>query len=572
MSPLRSMANSSEPDDAAPYQVLARRFRPRSFPELVGQDEVLASLRHALASGRIPHALVFAGSRGVGKTTSARILARALNCERGPTPDPCGTCATCRSLLDGTNPDVIEIDAASHNGVDDIRELREHVGFATMGSRYRVYILDEAHMLSTAAWNAFLKTLEEPPPNVVFVLATTEVHKIPATIRSRCQVLFFRRVGTVDIERRLAALCEREGVALPAAVLAAIAQDSHGGMRDAETTLERVLPLARSLGAGFDLDAYWRLAHRVGLARCLEVAEALAQGDARTAVRFARELASAGLDERAALGDVVGLLRAALLLAVDGAESDLVDHQGEVRTRLQALAKQADPTRLDAMLQAAIRGRARLRDHDDRQLVLELTFLHMARAGELPTLGQLVAELRAGEPGSGTATPQAAPAMAPASPAVPRPQAAAAAVPPAAPAADLRARLLARLVQLDKRRIAEAIERCVVRDPDAGGVVRVEPQTDQRLFLDRLGYEGVKQDLKRLLSELCGKEVRVLVVAPQPTAAPALAPHPAARNVATPPPPGSVQSPAVRKVVEKFEGEILDVTRAADAAEEPNDP
>ena len=215
-----------EPD--APYQVVARRFRPQTFQELVGQDEVTQSLRLALAQKKVPHAFLFSGSRGVGKTTSARILARCLNCEKGPTPDPCGECELCKSILDGSNPDVIEIDAASNNGVDDVRQLREHAGFATMRSRYRVIILDEVHMLSKPAFNALLKTLEEPPPGVVFVLATTELHKVLDTIRSRCQVLLFRRVGERDLLERLRMIASKEGVAVPEDVLADIATSVRG--------------------------------------------------------------------------------------------------------------------------------------------------------------------------------------------------------------------------------------------------------------------------------------------------------------------------------------------------------
>ena len=194
--------STGKPRADAPYQVVARRFRPKAFGEMVGQDAIQSTLRAELAGGRVPHAFLFAGSRGVGKTTTARILARCLNCEKGPTVEPCGTCSLCVSILDGSNPDVIEVDAASHNGVDDVRALRDRVAFAAMRSRYKVYILDEAHMLSKGAWNALLKTLEEPPPGVVFVLATTELHKVPDTIRSRCQVLHFRRIGDTDIKTR----------------------------------------------------------------------------------------------------------------------------------------------------------------------------------------------------------------------------------------------------------------------------------------------------------------------------------------------------------------------------------
>src|SRR5258708_5534083 len=235
----------NETKGAVPYQVVARRFRPKAFDEVVGQDVILQSLRTALQQQRIPHAFLFAGSRGVGKTTLARILARCLDCEQGPTPEPCGTCALCRSILEGSNTDVVEIDAASYRRIDDMRKVIESVGFASMRSRYRVFILDEAHMLTKEAFNALLKTLEEPPPKVVFVLATTELHKVPETIRSRCQVHLFQRIGDDPIVRRLRMIAQQDGVKVPDQVLAEIAATVRGGMRDAETALERVLPIAR---------------------------------------------------------------------------------------------------------------------------------------------------------------------------------------------------------------------------------------------------------------------------------------------------------------------------------------
>src|SRR5690606_29195296 len=285
---------------------------------------VVATLSGALGSGRVPHAFLFAGSRGVGKTTCARILARALNCERGVSATPCGECATCRAVLRGENPDVVEIDAASHNLVDDVRELRERVALASMGSRYKVYILDEVHMLTRNAFNAFLKTLEEPPANVVFVLATTEPHKVPETIRSRCQILLFRRIGEPDIVQRLQRIVAAEQVRVHDAVLEEIAASCRGGMRDAETTLERVLPVARETDGEFDLDAYRALVHRVGIERVIEVTEELCAGRAAAALHFADEVIASGIDEREALGELLDVLRALLLLLVDGQETALV--------------------------------------------------------------------------------------------------------------------------------------------------------------------------------------------------------------------------------------------------------
>ena len=372
--------DKDNPDDV-PYQVVARRFRPQTFQELVGQDEVLQSLRRALQQGNVPHAFLFSGSRGVGKTTSARILARCLNCEKGPTPEPCGKCVQCLSILDGSNPDVLEIDAASNNSVDDVRRLRESVGYATMTSRYRVVILDEAHMMSKGAFNAFLKTLEEPPPGVVFVLATTELHKVPETIRSRCQVLLFRRVGEQDLQKRLRMIADRDGVQIADEVLAEIAMSVRGGVRDAETALERVLPLAREAGAKFDLQAYRTLVARVGIDATVAVVEALLAGDARAGLHFARDLQQHGTDEREALGEIVEVLRWLQLMKVDGGDSGLVPLSGAIRERLVKLAADAPALRLDAMLGAGLLGRERLRLLVDRGAVFEVALVRMAEAG-----------------------------------------------------------------------------------------------------------------------------------------------------------------------------------------------
>jgi DNA polymerase-3 subunit gamma/tau len=538
----------------APYQVVARRFRPKGFDEVVGQDAVLQSLRLSLQQQRIPHAFLFAGSRGVGKTTMARILARCLNCERGPTPEPCGTCALCQATLDGSNTDVVEIDAASHNSVEDIRSMRERVGFAAMHSRYRVYILDEAHMLSRQAWNAFLKTLEEPPPNVVFVLATTELHKVPETIRSRCQVLLFKRIGDDDIVARLLSIAQREGVAIDDLVLHEIAAGSRGGMRDAETALERVLPAAREQGRAFDLAAYRELFARVGQDAAAEVVSSLLRGDAAPALHFARELQQSGVDEREALGELVEVLRWLLLLVVDGQDSGLVAVTGALRQRLQELARMANRNQLEAMIQAGLLGRERLRRLEDRGVVFELTLVRMAQAGALPALSDLLAEVRAGATRAPVpaATPPAAGAAArgpgaaqPQSP-VPAPPVPGAAK-PEGPAPGLRARVLALVA--DKPTLLMTLELCRFEGPDAAGRVLVVLETDKKLYRDRLAAPGLQQQVRGLVRQASGQNggVEFRIVDPQVAAAPSV------QAAAVEP------GPTTKRVLEKFGGRIVAV-------------
>jgi DNA polymerase III subunit gamma/tau len=414
---LRFMAQNEDGSAGERYQVVARRFRPQTFQEMVGQEDVLRSLRSALQQKSVPHAFLFSGSRGVGKTTSARILARCLNCKKGPTPEPCGTCPSCVSILDGSNPDVIEIDAASNNGIEDVRRLRETAGYATMQSRYRVIVLDEAHMLSRSAFNALLKTLEEPPKQVVFVLATTELDRVPETIRSRCQVLLFRRVGEDDLQKRLRMIADKEGVGVPDEVLAEIALTVRGGVRDAETALERILPVAREMAGSFDLETYRSLVARLGTDVLIDVARALLAGDAKAGLHFAHEARQRGTDEAEALGELVEVLRWLMLLRIDGVDSSLVPLTGALRERLAALLQgdggaTIDTARLDAMIAAGLKGRERLRLSTDRAVVLEVALVRMAQAASLPTLADLLAEVRAGGLGTGgvaggAAAPQA---------------------------------------------------------------------------------------------------------------------------------------------------------------------
>ncbi len=545
----------------APYLVVARRFRPQSFQEMVGQDEVLQSLRMALAQQRIPHAFLFSGSRGVGKTTSARILARCLNCEHGPTPDPCGECDLCRSILDGSNPDIVEVDAASHNGVDDVRALREHTAFASMRSRYKVFILDEVHMLSKGAFNALLKTLEEPPPGVVFVLATTELHKVPDTIRSRCQVLLFRRVGESDLQRRLRSIAEREGVPIPDDVLAEIANSVRGGVRDAETALERILPLARELGAGFDLAAYRSIVARVGVDAAADLAAALLAGDLGAALRFGRSLQQQGIDERETLGELVETLRSILLLKIDGPDTTLVTTTGALRDRLAELATGAELHQLDAMIAAGILGRDRLRRLEDRGVVFEIALVRMAQAGSLPSLANLVAEARA-MPAGGPSPAAARPAGAPAAArpqfgkglsGAPAAQATNAPPPPAPPAAgDLRGRLLHHYQANPMMHAAVACLQLEVVDGGARIVARVV--TDKRMYRDRLAAPPIQQEIAKVLRELHGADARVdfqVDAAGAAAAGAAAAPRILAKDAQ----PG----PAAKRVLDKFRGRIVQV-------------
>jgi DNA polymerase-3 subunit gamma/tau len=222
------------------YVVFARKWRPLTFEDVVGQEHITETLKKAIEKNRVAHAYIFTGTRGVGKTTSARIMARALNCEQGPTANPCGVCTACKNILSGSSFDVIEIDGASNNSVDDIRELRENIGYSSMGGKYRIFVIDEVHMLTKSAFNALLKTLEEPPKNVIFILATTEPQKIPATIHSRCQRYDFKRIGAEQILSRLIHICTTENIKFERSALMLVARKADGSMRDSLSLLDQV--------------------------------------------------------------------------------------------------------------------------------------------------------------------------------------------------------------------------------------------------------------------------------------------------------------------------------------------
>jgi DNA polymerase-3 subunit gamma/tau len=424
------------------YEVIARRWRPKAFEMIVGQRHVTETLKNAIAADRMAHALLFAGPRGVGKTTTARIVAKALNCASGPTPTPCGTCSPCEEIATGRSMDCIEVDAASNTQVEKTRELLETVQYAPGRGHHKIYIIDEAHMLSTSSFNALLKTLEEPPPRVIFILATTEPHRIPATIHSRCQRHDFRLLGVAEIGGRLREIVEAEGVAADEGAITVLSQAAAGSLRDAQSLLDQAIAC---LGNRLEAAA---VAEILGLVRAevlAEAAEAILGREPAKALRLVDELARHGQDLRQFAVELGSHLRDLAILKVCAEPGTLLEGARVDPAIGRRQADLASLSELEAMLRALQQAEAEMRRSTQPRLILEMAVIRLTEIRGVRSVQGILDQLAtlerriAGSPG-GPSQPAAlslfdrptTPPVTPAPPA-PRPAPRAAELDPARP-------------------------------------------------------------------------------------------------------------------------------------------
>jgi DNA polymerase-3 subunit gamma/tau len=553
------------------YQVTARKWRPQTFAELVGQEHVSRTLQNALRQGRIAHAYLFTGTRGVGKTTTARILAKALNCEQGPVPEPCNQCVLCQGITLGNLLDVLEIDGASNRGIDEIRDLREKIRYAPTRSRFKVYIIDEVHMLTEHAFNALLKTLEEPPPEVVFIFATTEPQKVPMTILSRCQRFDFRKVASTEIARCLGKIAEQEHIHITSDALYRIARRAEGSLRDAQTLFDQVVAFC---GLEVQEEDIGELLGVAGEDQILALLEAILAHDARLVLELFHQCVHQGHDTRELCRALLELIRDLIVTKVAPHGHGLVDRLPVEQERLQNLGLGTSTEALQTLFELLITTEMRVRDSSQPIWMLEVSLLKLASLPPLQALGALVARLerleqclggRSGdtspvvpvladrvhedEPVIATSPAIISPGVAVSPPSSVTP----AAVEPPASAPELVRRIID---SASTRALGWILEQhCRIQLTDTA--IEVLFQGHHRMAHELLHEEETLRTLEQIVHTSLGREIAVRIIdAPTPNGDGA---HPATSSPTEESLKSLTQASIVRDAIELFGGRILDV-------------
>jgi DNA polymerase III subunit gamma/tau len=477
------------------YQVIARKYRPQSFAELIGQEHVRTTLENAISQQRIAHGYILSGQRGTGKTTVARILARCLNCIQGPTVTPCGVCASCLEVTAGNSPDVIEIDAASNRGINEMRELRENVRYRPARDRYKVFIVDEAHQITSEAFNALLKTLEEPPDWVVFVLCTTEAHKIPTTIASRCQQFSFRSVDFAEVVKRMEEICQKEGIQTDPETLSVLAQAGQGSVRDSLSALDQAIACCglklsaaevRDLLGMFSLDSLG------------EVTEALTANDSRRMLDLVMELERNGRNLQHFCRELARYFRNLLVAKVAGANTRLIGASEHEQERLVQVAAGFSEEDLTRYLQLTLVLFKDLQASLQPRLHLEVGLLRLVQAGRLLPIEEAIAGLG----NSGGTVPAKATPLPARKPVPPVP-------PPVSQSEPTQAgpwkdRLYSALTELGMQFTADAVEHSQITESN-GELLFTTPE-EFKLALN-------EKDILKVVQKVAGRPMRVKVTA-----------------------------------------------------------
>ena len=380
------------------YQVLARKYRPQTFAEVLGQIHVTQTLQNALGLNRIHHAYLFTGARGIGKTTVARILAKALNCEKGVAKEPCNQCGSCRNIIEGKSLDVQEIDGASNTSVEDVRQIREQVKYLPATGHYKVYIIDEVHMLSTSAFNALLKTLEEPPPHVIFVFATTEVHKIPSTILSRCQRFDFRRIAAKELVSSLKEVAKQEGIDISEEALHLLAHEAQGSLRDAQSLLDQAIAFAGNQIGFQHLKEMFGFLDRTQLHNLLQ---SILNKDQKGTLDQFQQFYQSGADINRLAQDLLKNFRNCYLIKTTGSVPEWLDLAAEEAASLEKLAASVSQEELDQLFQFSLKGVDEIARSGTPKIVFEVLLMRMSHLTQIVSVAQILERLeKYGQPSS----------------------------------------------------------------------------------------------------------------------------------------------------------------------------